>query len=141
MIKAIALFLISFSAFSATPILTKHATSGFVMPEHSFVKDCSVSSDGTVESKTVKGDGTAISFAKQIPQWQVGAIRRFNRLARKGKIIAGGVICDGGDLIQKGFWAGKEFVIDENFDCGESNKNTHPAAGYLRAIATNLCGF
>lgn len=135
------ILLLSQQIFAANVILEKHATSGLGIPENSFRKDCFIYNEGYVESSTVNGDGTAISFSKMLSRRTMVTLRSFLGVVRRGEIETGPVMCDGGNNLLYGYHRGTKFIIDELYDCSSSSSNTHPAGDLLRKMAENLCGF
>lgn len=142
MLKYAVLFCLLVShAFGATVILEKKATSGYVMPEHSFVKECKVYREGYMESITKKGDGTISGFSKLVPQYEIRAIQGLLKVARFGKIKETPMPCDIGSKILKGYRLGKTVELDVAQDCGTRRLNTSYATPYLKSIANDLCAF
>lgn len=142
MFKFIALFLISFSTFAAPHvILEKHAVSGYVMPEHSFVKDCKIYREGYLETYIKKGDGTAVGATMQVNKVQVASIRTLLQVAKRGTIKISPMPCDIGTVIVKGHIGARLVEIESSMDCGEKRMNKSYAANALRSMAESLCGF
>lgn len=135
------ILLISQQNFASTTLLEKHATSGLGIPENSFIKDCFIYQNGVLESKTLSGDGTAISFSKKLKKATMLALKSLLKVARSGDIVSGPVICDGGNNLLYAYYKNKKFIIDEEYDCGTSLRNTHPASKALRKMTEKLCGF
>src|SRR6478752_2844597 len=114
MLKFIGLFLISFSTFAAPHmILEKHAVSGYVMPEDSFVKDCKVFREGYLETYIKKGDGTAVGATMKVNAVQIASIRTLLQVAKRGKIKISPMPCDIGTIIVKGH-IGSRLVLLES---------------------------
>ncbi len=134
-------FLFSSTTFAGTVILQKHAVSGYVMPEHSFVKDCKVYREGYMETETVNGDGTAIGTSRLLAGTQINIIRILNRLARRGSISETVNPCDIGTTIVKGFHGSQEVELESSLDCGSKRLNGSAAANVLRSMAQEICGF
>ena len=134
-------FLFSSTTFAGTIILQKHAVSGYVMPEDSFVKDCRIYREGHIETETVNGDGTAIGSSRMLAATQVHIIRILNRLARRGSISDSINPCDIGTTIVKGFHGKQEVELESSLDCGSKRLNESAAANVLRSMATEICGF
>lgn len=135
------LFLISQYAFASPLLIEKHATSGLVIPENSFKKDCSIFRNGMISSVTFHGNGTGEGFAKMLPKKTMHALKGLVKLASHGEIENGPVMCDGGNNLLYGYQNGTKFIIDENYDCSSSSVNKHPASELLRKLTENLCGF
>lgn len=134
-------FLFSSTTFAGTVILQKHAVSGYVMPEHSFVKDCKVYREGYMETETINGDGTAIGTSRLLAGTQINIIRILNRLARRGSISETVNPCDIGTTIVKGFHGPQEVELESSLDCGSKRLNGSAAANVLRSMAQEFCGF
>lgn len=133
---------ISFNAFAAPlALLEKHAVSGFVLPEHSFKKDCKIFREGYVESYTKNGDGTIMGFTHGVSSARIFEIRQLLRVARKAGIVDKGVRCDGGSETVTGLYANKPVMIKALLDCHSWKERTGWAARRLRNIAANLCAF
>lgn len=142
MLKFVGLFLISFSTFAAPHvILEKHAVSGYVMPEHSFVKDCKIYREGYLETYIKKGDGTAVGASMMVNRVQIASIRTLLQVAKRGTIKEGPVLCDAGTVIVTGHIGPKEVLIESSLDCSEQKINKSYAASALRSMAESLCGF
>lgn len=142
MSKIFILFLLfSTTAFAKTVILQKHAVSGFVMPEDSFVKDCKIYREGFMEAETINGDGTAIGTSRTLADTQVHIIRLLNRLARRGSISESVNPCDIGTIIVKGYHGKQEVELESSLDCGSKRLNGSAAANVLRSMASEICGF
>ena len=136
------LSIISFNTFAAPlTLLEKHATSGYVLPEHSFKKDCKIFKEGYVESYTKSGDGTIMGFTHGVSSARIFEIRQMIRLARKAGIVDKGVRCDGGSETVTGSFAGKPVMIKALLDCHSWKERTGWAAKRLRNIAKDLCAF
>lgn len=134
-------FLFSSTSFGRTTILQKHAVSGYVMPEDSFVKDCKVYREGHMETETINGDGTAIGTSRKLATTQIHIIRILNRLARQGNFSESVNPCEIGTSIVKGFHGKQEVELESSLDCGSNKLNSSAAANVLRSIATEICGF
>lgn len=134
-------FFFTLNLSAATVLLEKHATSGYVLPEDSFVKDCQIFREGSVESYTKKGDGTIIGFSKMVPRYEIWEIRQLLRLARRAPIADGGVICDAGNLAVTGHFARKPVLIVERKDCMSYKFRQGWASRRLQRIASQLCAF
>jgi len=142
MLKFIALFLISFSTFAAPHLLIeKHAVSGYVMPEDSFVKDCKIYREGYLETYIKKGDGTAVGATMQVNKVQITSIRTLLQVAKRGKIEEGGVLCDAGTVIVTGHIGARSVLLESSLDCAEQKLNKSYAAKALRSMTESLCGF
>ena len=141
MLKILALFLFTTTSFAGTLILEKHAVSGYVMPEHSFVKNCKIFKEGTLEITIKNGDGTATGSSAILHPLRVRAIRALNRLALRGSIEESISPCDIGTVIVKGHHGGKEVEIESSLDCGSKRINKSYAARALRNMAEDICGF
>ncbi len=142
MLKFIGLFLISFSTFAAPHvILEKHAVSGYVMPEHSFVKDCKIYREGYLETYIKKGDGTAVGATMQVNRVQIASIRTLLQVAKRGTIHEGPVLCDAGTVIVTGHIGARDILLESSLDCSEKKVNKSYAARALRSMAESLCGF
>lgn len=135
------LILFSANAFSATVILEKHATSGLVIPENSFQKDCSIYREGYVESYTKKGDGTIIGFTHLVSKRRIFEIRQLMNVARHAAIVNGPVLCDGGSIIITGHRMSGPVLLKEQKDCNSYKFRKGWAAQRLRNIAGKLCAF
>lgn len=135
------ILLISKHLFAANIVLEKHATSGLGIPENSFIKDCYVYQNGILESKTIKGDGTAISSSRKLTRRTMMTLKAFLKVTSSGNIETGPVMCDGGNNLLYGYYKNSKFIVDEEYDCGTSSTNTHPASRVLRKMAKKLCGF
>jgi hypothetical protein len=133
--------LMSFESFAGTVLLEKHRTSGYTLPEHRFVKDCRIYSEGYVESHTKNGDGTDSGFTHHVSFARVFEIRGLIRLARKASIADGGIRCDGGDDLVTGFIGKKAVMIRALEDCQSYEYRQGWAARRLLRIASGLCGF
>ncbi len=132
---------LSANAFSATVVLEKHKTSGYVPPEHSFKKDCKIYREGYVESYTKNGDGTIMGFTHGVSSVRIFEIRQLLRVARKAGISDHGVRCDGGSETVTGHLANKPVMLKALLDCHSWKQRKGWAAQRLRNIATNLCAF
>lgn len=142
MLKFIALFFISFSTFAASHlILEKHAVSGYVMPEHSFVKDCKIYREGYLETYIKKGDGTAVGGTMMVNKVQIASIRTLLQVAKRGTIHEGAVLCDAGTVVVTGHIGTKNVLLERSLDCSEKKMNKSYAARALRSMAESLCGF
>lgn len=142
MLKFFVLLFISSTVFAAPHlILEKHAISGYVMPEYSFVKDCKIYREGYLETYIKKGDGTAIGATMQVNAVQIASIRALLRVANRGKIQTGPILCDAGTVILTGHIGAHEVLIDHRLDCAEQKVNKSYAAKALRSMAESLCGF
>lgn len=140
--KFIILFLfVSTSAFAHTLMLHKHVTSGNVLPQDSFVKDCKVYREGFAVIRTKSGTHRSHTHTHSISRQRVLTIRALLRVARNGTIETVGATCDGGDQILHGYYKGSEFILDVNEDCGEHKVNQSPATPVLAAQAEHICGF
>lgn len=139
--KLLILLLISFPVFSRTLILDKHVVSGYVLPEHSFVKDCKIYSDGTLESVAQYGNGTGDGFSKILKKRVVLEIRALNRAAKKGQIEEGPALCDAGTEIVNGYVGTKKVLLLSAPDCDIVMENKSRAARHLRKLAEKLCAF
>lgn len=135
------LSLISVNAFAGTLILEKHATSGYVAPEHSFQKDCSIYREGYVESYTKKGDGTIIGFTHMVSKARIFEIRQLLNAARHFAIVNGPVTCDAGSISIYGHRASGPVLLKDQKDCNSYKFRKGWAAQRLRNIAGNLCAF
>lgn len=129
------------NAFGATVILEKRATSGYVMPEYSFTKECKVYREGYMESITKKGDGTITGFSKPVSHYQINKIRGLLLIARYGKIKETPMPCDIGSTILKGYVYGTTVELDVALDCGTHRRNTSSVTPILKDIAKDLCAF
>ncbi len=142
MIKFFALLLISFSTFAAPHLMVeKHAVSGYVMPEDSFVKDCKIYREGYLETYIKKGDGTAVGSTMHLNRVQVASIRTLLRVAEHGSLSITPMPCDIGTVIVKGHRAQHVVEIESSIDCGEKRLNKSYAASALRSMTESLCGF
>lgn len=142
MLKFFALLFLSTTAFAAPHvILEKHAVSGYVMPEHSFVKDCKIYREGYLETYIKKGDGTAVGATMQVNKVQIASIRTLLQVAKRGTISEGPVICDAGTVIVTGHIGSRDVLIENSLDCAEKKINKSYAAKALRSMAESLCGF
>ena len=142
MFKFFALLLISFSSFAAPHIiLEKHAVSGYVMPEDSFVKDCKIYREGYLETYIKKGDGTSTGATMQVNAVQIASIRTLNQVAKRGTIRISPMPCDIGTVIVKGRIGSRVVELESSMDCGEKRLNKSYAASALRSMAESLCGF
>jgi hypothetical protein len=142
MIKFLTLFFISTAAFAAPHlILEKHAVSGYVMPEDSFVKECRIYREGYLETYTKKGDGTSVGASMQVNAVQIAGIRTLVRLSSNGSIKISPMPCDIGTVIVKGHRLNQVIELESSIDCGEKRLNNSYAASVLRSMAESLCGF
>lgn len=141
MIKLFLAFSILSSSAFAGVILEKHKTSGFVLPEHRFVKDCYVKSEGFVESYTKQADGTIMGFTHQVSQRKIWEIKQLLKVARKASIVSGAIRCDGGSESVTGHRNNKPVMLKDLKDCASNTYRTGWAANRLRNIASNLCAF
>lgn len=142
MLKFFALLFLSSTAFAAPHvILEKHAVSGYVMPEHSFVKDCKIYREGYLETYIKKGDGTAIGASMHVNAVQIASIRTLLQVAKRGHIEDQGVVCDAGTIIVTGHIGARAVLIENRLDCAEQKMNKSYAAKALRSMAESLCGF
>lgn len=135
------LVLFTANAFAGTVILEKHATSGLVIPENSFQKDCSIYREGYVESYTKKGDGTITGFTHMVSKRRIFEIRQLMKAARRAEIANGPVLCDGGSIIITGHRPGGPVLLKEQKDCNSYKFRKGWAAQRLRNIAGKLCAF
>jgi hypothetical protein len=136
----VAAIFLSSSTF-ASVILEKHSTSGYVVPEWSFVKDCKVYSKGHVESTTTNNEGTVIGYSRKVSLFNIQTIKVLNHLAQSGEIEESQMPCDTGTTILKGRIGSNEIEIESLIDCGSKRVNQSPAADFLKTIARDLCGF
>jgi hypothetical protein len=141
MLKLITLLLISTSTFASTLILEKHASSGFTIPEHSFVKDCKIYREGRMESTTLGGDGTTTSFSRKVSVMHINTIRALNRLALTGEMVETSMPCDIGTTLIKGYTDSHVVEIESAMDCGLKRTNDSSAANILGSMAREICGF
>jgi hypothetical protein len=143
MLKFLLIFLISSStSFTATTLLEKHRTSGYVMPEHTFRKECKIYKEGYMESVTEMGDGTALGFSNQVSQARIKLIEQLLKMAKTGAIKERPYPCDVGNNILKGYDASGELIeLDIAIDCGKQRKNQHMVLPILTYLAEELCFF
>jgi hypothetical protein len=141
MLKFILLFLLSTSAFASTLILEKHASSGYTLPEYSFVKDCKIYREGRMESTTLGGDGTTTSFSRKVSAMHINTIRALNLLALAGEIVETPMPCDIGTTLIKGYTDTQVVELELAMDCGQKRTNESAAAYLLRSMAREICGF
>ena len=140
--KFIFLFLfVSSTSFAHTLMLHKHVTSGNVLPQDSFVKDCKVYREGFAVIRTKMGTRRTRVHSHNVSQRRVLLIRTLLRQAKDGTIATVGATCDGGDQMLHGYYRGDEFILDVNEDCGEHKVNQSPATPILASQAENICGF
>lgn len=140
-ILCLVLTLLSLTAFASEDrelILEKHTHSGYVPPEYTFQKDCTIYRNGNVEVTMVTG-GVASGFTAQISSWKVREIRELIRIAKFYKIVSGPVLCDGGTNVVTGHRAGVSVLIKEEIDCGSNKWRKGWAATRLKAIASQIC--
>lgn len=135
------ILLLSTSAFANTLLLEKHAASGYVMPEHSFVKDCKIYKEGFMESTTIHGNGTATGFSAKIPAMRIQAMRLLLKVAQSGTVEESVMPCDIGTVIVKGHYGEKEVELESSIDCGAKRVNKSPAASVLTSMAGEICAF
>ena len=142
MLKFLCLFLISFSTFAAPhALIEKHAVSGYVMPEYSFVKDCKIYREGYLETYIKKGDGTAVGSTMQVNAVQVASIRTLLQVAKRGAIKISPMPCDIGSVIVTGHIGSHLVMLESSIDCGEKKLNKSYAASALLSMTESLCGF
>jgi hypothetical protein len=132
---------LSFSAFASHPLITKHVTSGYVLPEDRFVKDCSIQYDGVLQATVKMGDGSQHTNTRKLFVGQVLELKFLIRLASHKKITEGAVRCDGGDRIVTGFRNSQPVLIQEIKDCYSSRTRSGWAASRLRTRMSQYCNF
>lgn len=136
------IFLILTTNASASNLLfEKHVKSGFIEEEFSFERDCTLSGDRHLRITRREGTAAPQTHTHHVGRQRVAFIRSLLRLARNGRITDGDIQCDGGDNLLYGYSGGVKFIIDEEFDCGTSKENQSHAAGRLRRLARQMCGF
>ncbi len=121
-------------------ILEKHAISGYVPPEHRFVKDCTIYRNGNVEV-VIKQESTGSGYTAQISSSKVWEIRQLLLVAKRFGIAQGAVICDAGTVTVTGHRNHKAIMIKSQKDCHSNRWRKGWAATRLRNIASNICGF
>lgn len=131
----------SFSAFANHPLITKHATSGFVIPEDSFVKDCTIHYNGHIETLIKRGDGTQEATSGHLVSAAIFEMRYLLRLASLRSIVDNGVQCDGGSKNVTGYRNGKSVLLLDIKDCVSYKLRSGWAARRLRTRVTSYCGF
>lgn len=135
------LSLFAVNAFAGTVILEKHATSGLMIPENSFKKDCSIFREGYVESYTQRGDGTIIGFTHMVSKRKIFEIRQLLSAARHFAIVNGPILCDAGSISVYGHRGSGPVLLKDQKDCNSYKFRKGWAAQRLRNIAGNLCAF
>ncbi len=135
------LSLFSASAFANHPLITKHATSGFTLPEDSFVKDCTISYNGTLKIHVKRGNGTEDSSLGTMTSSAITEMRYLLQLASYRSIVNNGVQCDGGNKKVTGYRNGKSVLLLDIKDCVSYRIRSGWAARRLRSRVTAACGF
>lgn len=138
----ILLVLVTSSAFAheRKVLLEKKAVSGYVLPEHSFKKDCAIFSNGDVEV-VIQTHDSGSGFTAKLPKRKVFMIRQLIRVARNYPVVEGPILCDAGTKIVNGYRGGKKVLITEEIDCGHQKNRRGWPAQRLRKIAEKVCGF
>lgn len=141
--KMILIFSLVFAtnAFANDLLFEKHVKSGFIEEEFSFERDCALSIDRHLTITRREGTAAPVTHCHHVGRQRVAVIRSLLRLARNGRITDGDIQCDGGDNLLYGYSGGVKFIIDEEFDCGTSKENQSRAAGRLRRLVRQMCGF
>ena len=133
--------LVAQGAFADTVLMKRQVTSGFVSPDHSFVKNCTIYQEGYAKITKRMGFGpTRRSFHRITPR-RILEIDLFLQIAKFGPIVSAGVTCDGGNNIFTGYASGGKFPIDENHDCASHLINKSVATPSLKNWAMSACGF
>lgn len=133
--------ILSANLSAGTVILEKQAISGFVRPESSFVKRCSLLNDGYMESTMIGGDGTAIGMAKQISKRKLQWTKLLLAKAQSGVVEILPYPCDVGTKLLKGWVRGELVELDNAQDCGDRRLNNSPTVELLKNISESICGF
>jgi hypothetical protein len=136
----VVLFLSS-QSFAATLLISKRVVSGFVQPEHTFIKDCRIYKNGDVQTSMVIGQSAPIREYNHISRAKILLINIYLELAKKGQIVDTGAICDAGSHVVEGFVKGQKVLLDENLDCGSHKENQSKAVPKLIKWSEKICGF
>lgn len=129
------------NAFAGTVILEKNAVSGYVQPEHSYVKNCQILSNGYMESTIVSGDGAVEGQAKQISKRKLHWIKMLLSKSQAGIVEVLPYPCDGGSSTLQGWVSGDLVELDIARDCSDRRINTSKTVEFLRKITESICGF
>lgn len=133
--------LFSVQAFAAAPLLEKHVTSGYTMPEHMFKYDCSITSDRRIVVTKRKGSHEPQTTISRLSWKALYTIKALARFASRGHITDLPVMCDAGSKLTYGYHYGMRFIVDEDRDCSSHKINESRSAAKLKSLATTYCGF
>lgn len=134
------------SAFAAPSILLeKIQSSGYVMPQYRFARNCTILSNGKMRIEIKKPSESGEWQTKvtniQLSQKLTQTIKSQLMGAAMGEIIELPMPCDVGTRILRGHYNQRLVEIDSALDCNSHKFNKSESAKRLKDLSLRLCQF